>query len=173
MAKLTPEQLQTVTTWAEDGATLNDIQRRLKDEFGLVITYLEARLLMMDVGVRLKDKPREPEPVAAAPDQLSPADSDGDLYEDELGAEDGLDYTEDTTPPTGSGRVTVTVDALTLSGAVVSGKAEFSDGKTISWYVDQMGRLGMRAPEAGYQPPQEDVIEFQNQLDQVLMKQGF
>jgi hypothetical protein len=36
-----------------------------------------------------------------------------------------------------------------------------------------MGRLGMKAPEPGYTPPPADVAEFQNQLDRVLMQQGF
>ena len=55
MSNLTPEQLAQVEQWAADGATLNDVQTRLKNELGISLTYLEARLLMLDVGVRLKD----------------------------------------------------------------------------------------------------------------------
>ena len=172
MAKLTPEQISSVALWAEEGATLNDIQRKLKDEFGIVITYLDARLLMMDVGVRLKDKPKEPEP-AQDPQLKTPAPLQDvpDALVDE--ADDLPDTDSADAIPDGQSNVSVTVDTLALPGAIVSGKATFSDGKTISWYVDQMGRLGMRAPEAGYKPPQGDVADFQNQLDRVLMEQGF
>ena len=167
MAKLSPEQLASVTQWAEDGATLNDIQRKLKDEFGIVMTYLDARLLMMDVGVRLKDKPKEPEPVQEAPKDQPSSEDVPDALVDEM------DEPSATDAPPSQGQVSVTVDTLALPGAIVSGKAKFSDGKSISWYVDQMGRLGMRAPEAGYQPPPGDVADFQKQLDRVLMEQGF
>lgn len=166
MANLSPEQLDAVSQWAEQGATLNDIQQRLKTDFGMTLTYMEARLLMIDVGVRLKDKPREPDPVAAAP---APAPS----QDVEPAAEDEpADYNTDPAAM-GTGKVTVTVDEICIPGALVSGKATFSDGKTLSWYVDQMGRLGMKAPEPGYKPPPADVAAFQNELDRVLMQQGF
>lgn len=166
MANLTTEQLASVSRWAEDGATLNEVQQRLKTEFGITLTYMEARLLMIDVGVKLKDKPREPDPA----EKPAPAP----LPEDTSAADEGPDYADevaDAAPGTGS--VTVTVDELFIPGALVSGKATFSDGKTLSWYVDQMGRLGMKAPEPGYKPPPADVPAFQKELDRVLMQQGF
>lgn len=168
MANLTPEQLASVNRWAADGATLNDIQQRLKTEFGLSITYMEARLLMLDLGVKLQDKPREPDPAQKAPPPASaPTEMEGQ-------PDDRLDDAEEVaSAQTGSGKVTVTVDELIIPGALVSGKATFSDGKTISWYVDQMGRLGMKAPEPGYKPPPADVPTFQKELDRVLMQQGF
>ncbi len=169
MANLTPEQLASVNRWAADGATLNDIQQRLKTDFGLSITYMEARLLMLDLGVKLKDKPREPDPAQKAPPPPTPAPAEMDGQSD-----DGLDYADEAaSAQSSSGKVTVTVDELIIPGALVSGKATFSDGKTISWYVDQMGRLGMKAPEPGYKPPPADVPAFQKELDRVLMQQGF
>lgn len=167
MANLSPEQLDTVSRWAEEGATLNDIQQRLKTEFGMTLTYMDTRLLMIDVGVRLKDKPREPDPVqetTAAPTPEEPSSPE----------EEKTDYNDDpANSGMGTGKAIVTVDEICIPGALVSGKATFSDGKTISWYVDQMGRLGMKAPEAGYKPPPADVAAFQNELDRVLMQQGF
>jgi hypothetical protein len=174
MAQLTSEQLSTVGRWAADGATLNEIQQRLKTEFGVTITYMEARLLIIDAGVKLKDKPREPEPASSPPpsDQAAP---EGDESPLDPSVDDELDYREDpdAAPPAGAGRATVTVDELIIPGALVSGKATFSDGKTISWFIDQMGRLGMKAPEPGYKPPAADVPAFQKELDRVLMQQGF
>ncbi len=154
MANLTQEQLLAVSQWAEDGATLNDVQQRLKEQFGISITYLDARLLLLDQGVKIKDKPRPAEPAATAPAPPLPV--------------------EDAVPgEAGGGNVTVRVDAEPVPGAVVSGQATFSDGKTASWFVDEMGRLGMKAPDPGYQPPADDIPLFHSELDRVLMQQGF
>jgi hypothetical protein len=164
MANLTPEQLDAVSQWAEEGANLNDVQRRLKEQFDLTITYMDARLLLIDVGVRLKDKPREAPP-APAPEPTPPPEA-----ATELPADDGSDLPP---APAGDGSVSLVVDAVTVPGTMVSGKVTFSDGQTAGWYVDQMGRLGMRAPSPGYQPPPADIPIFQNELDRVLMQQGF
>lgn len=151
---LTPEQLAAVQQWAEDGATLNDVQQRLKQEFGLTITYLDARLLLLDLKVKLKDKPRD-EPKAEEPAPAAPSPEPEDAK------------------PEVAGGVSVTVDELAIPGAMVSGKVTFSDAKTAGWFIDQMGRLGMRAPEPGYKPPAEDVPVFQQELDRLLANLGY
>ena len=48
-----------------------------------------------------------------------------------------------------------------------------SDGKTAGWYLDQMGRLGLRATEPGYQPPAADIPVFQRELQRLLQTQGY
>jgi hypothetical protein len=156
MSQLTPDQLARVEAWAAEGANLNQIQDRLKTEFALVLTYLEARLLVAEVGVRLKDKERpvektaEPEPVPAKAEPAEDAAAAG---------------------PTGT--VQLSVDAITVPGALASGKVTFSDGVAATWYVDQMGRLGLSGAPQGYQPPAGDVPVFQQQLDRALMQAGF
>lgn len=153
---LTPEQLAAVQQWAGEGATLNDVQQRLKQQFGLSITYLDARLLLLDMEVKLKDKPRE-QPKAAEPEMAAAAPA----------------VEADNSPAETAGGVTVTVDELAIAGAMVSGQVTFTDGKTASWFIDQMGRLGMRAPEPGYKPPAEDVPVFQQELDRLLVNLGY
>ena len=150
---LTSEQHAAVQQWASEGATLNDIQQRLKQQFSLSITYLEARLLMLDLQVKVHDKPREKPPAdpAPAPEPLPPSDTASD----------------------GASGIKIKMDDLAIQGAMVSGKVTFTDGKTAAWYIDQMGRLGMRAPEPGYQPPPNDVPAFQQELDRVLAAAGF
>ena len=147
MAKLTPEQQTAVEQWAAEGANLNAVQQKLKEEFGISMTYLDARLLMVDLDLKLKEKERvkEPVPPAAA---LAPADGE-------------------------PGAVTVTLDELAIEGAMCSGKVTFSDGKIAGWYIDQQGRLGMKAPEPGYKPPDADVPVFQEELERVLAAAGF
>lgn len=161
MPQLTAEQLALVETWAAEGATLNHIQDRLKTEFGITLTYLEARLLMTEVGVRLKDKERpvekkpEPAPEPAGEDEEPPLVEDGEEA------------------PAGGGGVALKVDQIAVPGTLASGKVTFSDGVAATWYVDQMGRLGLGGAPQGYQPPPADVPVFQRQLDRALMEAGF
>ena len=156
MANLTPEQLETVTQWAADGANLNEVQSRLKSEFDITLTYLDARMLLLDVGVRLKEKerpapPPEPEPTPAA---APPSAEDWQ-------SADGTDA-----PP--ASQVHVSADPVPLEGTMASGKATFSDGEVVVWYVDASGRLGMKAPFAGYKPPVADIPVFEQKLDLLL-----
>lgn len=162
MPQLTPDQLASVEAWAADGATLNQIQDRLKTEFALVLTYLEARLLMADVGVRLKDKERPVEKPAEPPTE--PASIEPEAAAGDVAGE---------TAEKSAGPVTLSIDQITVPGALASGKVTFSDGVTASWYVDQMGRLGLGGAPQGYQPPPGDVPVFQQQLDRALMQAGY
>jgi hypothetical protein len=57
----------------------------------------------------------------------------------------------------GGADLKVTVDEVPPAGALVSGKATFSDGNSIMWFMDQMGRFGMRGPTPDYQPPAADI----------------
>lgn len=160
MAKLTAEQQEQVAAWADAGATLNDIQTRLKSDFGITLTYLESRMLMMDVGVRIKDKPKS---APAADSQLAEPSPAVPETEDDPPLGEAL-----AEGPAAVGGVSVTVDQVAVPGAIASGKATFSDGKTAVWYVDQYGRLGVKASEPGYQPPPQDIPIFEQQLDRLL-----
>jgi hypothetical protein len=161
MANLTDEQKQAIAQWAADGATLNDIQARLKEEFALVYTYFDTRLLVMELGVTIQDKKRsasaptpEPEPTPG------PADApDEDAY---------VNDDDDFAAHAPAGNVSVSLDSLTIPGTMVSGKATFSDGITVSWYLDQQGRLGLRDAPPAYQPPPQDIPSFQQQLQKLL-----
>lgn len=157
MANLSPEQLQQVESWAEAGANLNDIQSRLKSDFGISLTYLDARMLMIETGVRLKEKAKEvfkPSPEAEPAPAPAPAPT---TAEDWSASDSG-----------GTGGVSVTADATPAPGAIASGRATFSDGQSAIWYVDQNGQLGIKAPTPGYQPPQNDIPIFEQQLDVLL-----
>jgi hypothetical protein len=156
MAQLSPEQLAHVEQWASDGANLNQVQDRLRSEFGINLTYLDARLLMLDVGVRIKDRPKE---VVKAPEPAAPAD----VVDDEaMEGAAGL-------PPSS---VKLTADQVTRPGTLISGKVSFSDGQLASWHMDQTGRLALTGAPQGYQPPPADIPHFQNQLDLIMQQAG-
>ena len=157
---LTEEQRQKVTEWIAAGQKLSEIQERMGAEFGLRMTYMDARLLVDDLKLTPKDPvvpeppkpPAEPEPAAGALPGELPGEGDA---------------------PVGAGKCSVTVDAVMKAGAMVSGKATFSDGQTAEWYLDQMGRFGLIPAVEGYRPPQSDIAEVQALLDRELAKLGY
>ncbi len=163
--KLTSEQKQTVTAWVADGATLNEIQDRLKSELGVVLSFMDTRFLLSDLGLTLKPPPEDededasPEP---ADDGALTPESDAWLPPDDPEAEAAPDA------GTGPARVHVTVDAVTVPGTMVSGKVTFSDGVSGGWYLDQMGQLGLTGIPRTYQPPEADVVAFQSELRRAL-----
>src|SRR5271156_210668 len=156
---LTDEQRQRVTAWILEGAKISEVQNRLAAEFGVKLTYMEARFLVDD----LKLTPRDPEPpkvveppaAAATPLTTTP-----------------LSPAEAAASPIG-GKVSVTVDQITKPGAIVSGKVTFSDGQTADWYLDQTGRLGVVPKQQGYKPSPADVQDFQLALQQEVAKLGY
>lgn len=162
MANLSPQQRQLVEGWAAEGANLNQIQDRLRNECSVTLTYMETRLLIMELGVKIQDKPREQPPEDPKPEPPPAATEEDVLPEPKSGEESA-------TP----GELKVTVDEIPPPGALVSGKATFSDGNTIQWFMDQMGRFGMRGPTPGYQPPAADIPAFQRELDTLLSVRGF
>lgn len=159
MANLTPQQRQLVEQWAAEGASLNQIQDRLRSECDTTLTYMETRLLIMELGVKIQDKPREVPP-EEKPAPLPPEP-----------AADGESAVADEAPA--GGALKVSVDEVPPPGAVISGRATFSDGVTVQWFMDEQGRFGMRGPAPGYQPPAADIPAFQAELDNILQLRGF
>jgi len=143
-SKLSDDQKSALHAWAADGASIADLQKRLKDEFGITITYMDARFLVLDLGIELQDTPKE----EAKPAELAPA------------------------KPVPTGVVTVTMDHLALPGALISGKVSFSDGETAIWMLDQYGRPGLDADTPGYRPSPEDIADFQKQLSELVRAKG-
>jgi hypothetical protein len=143
----------------------------LKEEFGVSLTYMEVRLLTLDVGAQVKDKP-EPKKTPAPPPAAAAADDAGDELADDA-LEDGAPAAAAPAPPAGGASVSVSLDRLIRPGSMVSGDVTFSDGKKARWMLDQTGRLGLDGVPAGYRPAAEDVREFQVQLQKLLASKGY
>lgn len=153
---LTAEQTDAVRTWVAEGASLSEVQKRLRSEFDLHPTFFDVRMLVMDLGVQVKDKEVQ-------------VDAD-DVTKAKLPPKPDAAPTEASAP----GEVTVSVDTLqVIPGALVSGSVVFSDGNKARWYFDQMGRFGFEPELPGYQPTQDDSRAFQQQLQQALSTRGF
>lgn len=151
--QLTDEQKQEVSQWIANGAKLSEVQLRLADEFGIRLTYMEARFLVDDLKLVPQDKE---EPVKK---QEPAADSD-------LGA---LDEPE---PEAALGGVRISVDEIVRPGALVSGRVTFSDGMKAEWSLDRAGRFGLMPEQEGYRPSQADLTEFRKGLETALARQG-
>jgi hypothetical protein len=152
-------QKKTVATWIAEGLKLADIQKRIETEFGLRLTYLEARLLMNDLQLSPKDADTKATPVTSK--TLDTKTTGTTPIAPEAGG-----------APTG-GRVSVTVDRVTRPGALVSGKVSFTDGQSADWFLDQMGRLGFAPKQQGYRPSEPDLEAFQTELQSELQKLGY
>ena len=159
--KLDEAQRLAVAKWIAEGAKLSEIQNRLATEFGVRLTYMEARFLVDD----LKLTPKDPEPpkVVTPPPPVpgQPLETKPVPAEDPAGA------------AAPGGKVAVTVDKITRPGSIVSGKVAFSDGQSADWYLDQTGRLGLVPKQPGYKPSAADVQDFQLALQQEVAKLGY
>ena len=178
--KLDDTQKQRVSEWIEQGLKLSEIQDKLDKELGIRMTYMEVRFLIDDLGVKLKEK-EAPAPApapAATPAQPGAASKPGattPLEQSETAPASNRAPTprlEKSETAGAAGGVSVSVDQVTRPGALVSGKVTFSDGKSADWYLDQMGRLGLAPKEQGYKPSENDLMEFQMELQNELSRLG-
>ena len=176
---LTEEQKADVAKWFAAGASLDEIQKRMKTEFGVHMTYLDLRLMVADLPQPVETEPAAPDgpahngpahEVPAPPRRVAsssgPASDDGTSAAPkryDLDAPDG-------TPPASD--LTVEVDALTIPGTFASGAVTFSDGTKAKWYLDQLGRLGLDDVPPGYRPSPGDAALFQSRLVEALRARG-
>ena len=159
--QLTEDQITKLKQWVAEGCGLSEIQKRLRDECSLALTYMDVRFLILDLGIKLKDKT-----------PLQPA-KDMNLSKTPGAEEAPLDKAEDLgdeTPPAGG--VSVEIDRVLKPGALVSGTVRFSDGVTAAWSLDQMGRLGLNVNRKDYKPSPEDIQAFQQELTRLIKSRG-
>ena len=177
---LTPAQKTTVATWIADGANLSAVQKKLRDEFKVSMTYMDVRFLVDDLNLTLKD----PAPKADVSDVTKAAATPAPAAAPHVPA-DAADATEADAPaapldedapaPAGASTVTVVVDAVTLiPGAIAGGTVTFSDGVTGKWIIDQQYRPGFtEISQPGYRPSPADAQAFMQELGRAMQARGF
>jgi hypothetical protein len=174
---LTSEQSAIVATWIAAGDNLSAVQKKLREQFQISMTYMDLRFLVDDLNLTLKDPAPKADTSdvtkakAPAPAKAKPPAADGTAATPAPGEDDLL---EDDALPPGPGSVSVDVDGVTLiPGAICSGSVTFSDGVTGKWIVDQTGRPGFTSiSQPGYRPTPEDAQVFMRELDAALQKKG-
>lgn len=160
---LSESQVAQIQEWADQGAGLSEIQRRLDADFGVKVTYMEVRFLIDDLKIELqpvKEPEPEPEPENLAKDEEAEAEATP-VADEATGEEDA------------EGKVNVTISELQRPGMIVSGRVTFANGKGAEWWMDQMGRLGMKADDLDYRPSESDMLAFRRELQQVAREKGF
>jgi hypothetical protein len=157
------EQKSEIARWVSEGMGLSDIQKKINDDFAVVMTYMDVRFLVDDLNLTLVDE-EEPAEDTAAEDTAAEDTADADTGD--LG-----DTASEDSPPAGGG-VQVELDTVNPPGSMASGSVVFSDGERKSWSVDQFGRLGLSGGSEDYKPSEEDIAEFQKALDSALRGKG-
>jgi hypothetical protein len=156
--QLSDAQKATVTQWIQEGRSLADVQRSLREDFDISMTYMDVRFLIDDLDIPVIEEEATAATAATAAEaaeatEVEPADAE---LVDEGGA------------------VTVDVDAIMQPGSLVSGTVRFSDGVNLGWQLSAAGQLGLiPGDDPEYRPSPEDVQSFQSQLEEVLRKKGF
>jgi hypothetical protein len=174
--KLTDQQQQAIREWTAAGLSLSDVQKKLKTEFDITMTFMDVRLLVLDLGATVKDKPEPkpiptkkiPEHVIEEEDVMPDAGADAEGMDDLPPQEHDIPADEE---PASS--VSMTMDSLVVPGAMVSGNVTFSDGTKARWLIDQYGRFGIEPEVPGYRPSPPDLQAFQVLLRQELHRKGY
>ena len=154
---LSEEQVGMIRSWVSEGAQMADVQKRLMDDFGLNVTYMDTRFLSLDLELEyiVEEKPEpEPEPEPEAQADEIPAADPAPMEGDEAQAP--------------AANVTATCDQIARPGAMVSGTVTFTDGMKGLWLIDEMGRPSIDPDQPGYQPTQADLVAFQAKLRELL-----
>lgn len=161
---LTKDQIAEIQTWADDGLGLSDIQRRLGDEMDVKVTYMEVRFLVEDIGIEFPPPPvvepePEPEPAPEEFSEIAPSDGEAPAATDAPAAEAPM--------------AVISIDEDPREGSMVSGVVAFEGGKTLTWFLDDLGRMGVEPgidPE--FQPTEAQVTAFQSELKVALKDKG-
>lgn len=150
VSDLSSEQVEMVKEWVAEGAQMADLQKRLKDDFGFNVTYMDTRFLSLDLALNF---------------QVDEEESEGPNDIENLEAQEEVDL-----EPLVQDRetVTVTLDQVARPGAMVSGTVTFSDGMKALWLIDEMGRPSIDPDQPGYQPSEADLVSFQAELKGLL-----
>lgn len=148
---LTDSQKETVSDWITQGKSLAEVQRLLRKEFSISLTYMDVRFLVDDLNIA----PNET--------QADEADETDEKVEEPEVVEEGLSHS-----------VSIEVDAISPPGALMSGSATFSDAVTLGWQLMSNGQLGLIPGDTpDYRPSSEDMQDFRVQMDGILHKKGF
>ncbi len=173
--KLTEDQLKSVAAWFADGASLDEIQKRLVVEYGVHLTYFDLRMIVADLPQPEEGRAEE----ATGETPVDPNNGQDARCPSGDATDDGEDAdAQEGVPPEGDEEehapdVTVECDAIMIPGTMASGDVTFSDGVKGKWYLDQMGRLGLGGDmPQGYRPSPKDAALFQARLMEVLRAKG-
>ncbi len=147
------ERNQLIAKLLSEGLSLSDVQKILKDQHQIQMTYMDLRLISTELEVNWKKFDVKKEKESAKALENDKASGVGD----NTGATGASD-----------GGTVVNVSKLVRPGAAVSGDVKFKSGGTAEWYLDAMGRLGLNPTGNSAKPTEEDLQDFQRELQKSL-----
>lgn len=167
------------------GMSLSELQDQLAQQHDIHMTYMELRMLTADLQVnwekqdakaqaaKTKNAPAASQPAPGAPANGAQEEMPGDFDDEAPMADDPPEEASDApeTPAKNAvlrSKTTVEVSKVVRPGAAMSGTVKFGSGASGEWYLDQYGRLGFNPDEGSGNPDQQDVQEFQLELQKAL-----
>ena len=149
----TDERDRFITAKLNQGMGLSEVQKLLTEQ-GVTMTYLDLRLLAAELEVNWKKQDLEQEKLRKpAKEEAAPVEAT--LVDDE---EDGGGFSS----------TRITVSKVVRPGASMSGEVEFASGAKGEWYIDAYGRLGLVPRPGSSRPTEEDIQDFQVELQHKL-----
>lgn len=168
---LTNLQKETVKQWVEEGMSLSDIQKEIASKFDIKLTFIDVRFLVIDLEVKIKDG-KSNRPVEKVDPPVTPPPPAPPSSQQQPAAGPYANAAPPPPAPPAVANVSVTLDTIITPGYIASGTVTFSDGISATWGLDQTGRLALDAGQPGYQPTQEDVAVFQQELRKLVEQKG-
>jgi hypothetical protein len=149
------ERDQLIAELLGEGLSLSDVQKTLKEKHGLQITYMDLRLISSELEVDWeKIDPKAAKDSEKKDDATASGNNTSDSgLSDNVGGKNGT---------------VVNVNKVVRPGAVMSGDVKFRSGATADWHLDPLGRLGLNPTGTGDKPTEEDLQEFQMELQKSL-----
>lgn len=139
------ELKKLIKSHLDEDLTLNEIHKILSTQHDVKITFMELRLLSSEID-----------------------DMDWSKFDPK--AEESEEDETPREPLVPVSETEIEISKIQRPGAMVSGSVTFRSGMKGEWYVDTMGQLGLNMANDDDQPSEEDMQDFQTQLQ--LKMQG-
>ena len=140
-----------------EGFSLGEVQKYLSDECGITMTYLDLRLVAAELDV---DWDKQAGESTRSGVQAADADATAALENEEVDKSAAA-----------PGKTTVSISKVVRPGASISGDVTFASGAQAEWFVDPLGRLGLNPAPGSPEPTQEDIQDFQQELQKKIAGQ--
>ncbi|MCM8532731.1 MAG: hypothetical protein NE330_16305 [Lentisphaeraceae bacterium] len=137
------ELKKLIKSHLDEDLTLNEIHKILSTEHNVKITFMELRLLSSEIE-----------------------DMDWGKFDPKAEEEDEEEEVREAPVPVEATQIEIS--NIQRAGAMASGTVTFLSGLKGEWYVDTMGQLGLNMAHEDDKPSEEDMQDFQTQLQRQI-----
>ena len=135
-----------ISSYLEKGHSISQIQEILKDKHSYSITFIDLRLLSSEIDFdwkKLDPKPKKEKEEVKKQETPSPGEDKNSL-------------------------VSIEINKVNPTGALFSGRVDFTSGAKANWSVSSMGQLAFDLKDDNIKPTDEEMQEFQKVLTKKL-----